>query len=57
MVSAVPVVSGEPFQVGSSRAEIWQDAVDECSAQIGTTSGHLGFIYATDHHGENMSDR
>ena len=55
MVSAVPVVSGEPFQVGSSRAEIWQDAVDECSAQIGTTSCHLGFIYTTDHHGENMS--
>ena len=55
MVSAAPVVSGESFQVGSSRAEIWQDAVDECSAQIGTTSGHLGFIYTTDFHGENMS--
>ena len=55
MVSAVLVVSGEPFQVGNSRAEIWQDAVDECAAQIGNTSGHLGFIYTTDHHGENMS--
>ena len=55
MVSAVPVVSSVPFQVGSSRAEIWQDAVDECSAQIGTTSGNLGFIYSTDHHGEHMS--
>ena len=55
MVSAVPVVSGEPFQVGNSRAENWHDAVDECSARIGTTSGNLGFIYSTDHHAENMS--
>lgn len=57
MVGAMPIVSGELFQIGNSRAEIWQDAVDECSAQIGThlTSGHLGFIYTTDHHSENMS--
>ena len=50
MVGAVPVVAGELFQVGSSRAETWQDAVDECSTQIGTTLGNLGFIYSTDHH-------
>ena len=50
MVGAVPVVSSVPFQVGSSRAEIWQDAVDECSTQIGNTLGNLGFIYSTDHH-------
>ena len=55
MVSVVPVGCSEPFQVGNSGAELWQDAVDECSAQIGTASGHLGFIYTTDHHGENMS--
>ena len=56
MVSTVPIVSGEPFQVGSSGNHIWLDAVDECAGQIGNTSGHLGFIYTTDHHGENMSE-
>ncbi len=55
MVGAGPVSSGKLFQVGSSRAETWQDAVDECSTQIGTTLGNLGFIYSTDHHAENMS--
>jgi small ligand-binding sensory domain FIST len=55
MVNPLPVVSDEPFQVGNSLAEIWQDAVDDCSAQIGTASGHLGFIYTTDLHSENMS--
>ena len=56
MVTTEADQSLKAFQVGHSRQQGWQEAVDECSDQVidNLKAKNLGFVYATDAFHEDM---